>query len=57
MEGTIHVKQNRIRNVYYAIRKVSLINNEELENIIVKKENIKEKRRQKRQREKNKKLL
>lgn len=56
MEGTIHVKQNRIRNVYYAIRKVSLINNEELENIIAKKENIKERRRQKRQREKNKKL-
>ena len=57
MEGTLHVKHNRIRNIYYAIRKVSLINNEELENIIVKKENIKERRRQKRQREKNKKLL
>lgn len=57
MEGTIHVKQNRIRNIYYAIRKVSLINNEELENIIAKKENIKERRRLKRQREKNKKLL
>ncbi|MCI8669846.1 MAG: exonuclease domain-containing protein [Lachnospiraceae bacterium] len=57
MEGTIHVKHNKIRDVYYAIRKVGLINDEELENIILKKENIKERRRQKRQRDKNKKLL
>lgn len=56
MEGTIHVKQNKINDVYYIIRKVCLIDESELENVIARKENIKEKRRQKRQRDKNKKL-
>lgn len=50
LEGTLHIKQNKIRDEYYAIRKVSLIDSVEVENVIQRKENIKEKRRQKRRR-------
>lgn len=56
MEGTIHVKHNKIRNLYYGVRKVNLINDEEFGNVIARKENIKERRRQKRQRDKIKKF-